>query len=172
MTWFSQLGTVVPGVPNARRKPALPIGHCPPWQALPAVLRNHSVLRKDHQGHHKKVPKHFHPLTDPCRNLSVRFPLSHSSERLAEPPLPSGLCPLLQTLRRRSTRLHSLTDISFSRGFVPVKTELLIFLATASPRHRSPRPHQLCPRHSHPRHDPQEVAASPTAGLSGTPRSP
>jgi len=62
------------------------------------------------------------------------------------PPL--GTVPI--ALCRHLPYLLSLTDIYFSRGFVMVKTKLLIFLTTAFPRHRKPQPHQRCLQPSHP----------------------
>lgn len=126
-------------------KEALPIGHCPLWQTLPAVPCNRSVRRKHHRGHHRKVPNHFYPLPGPCCDLPGQFPPSCPSESLTQSLL-SGR--LLRALA--DTSLTSLLPLTLQQRLCPGPNRAAQFLATTSPKHSSPQSHQTCLLQSHP----------------------
>lgn len=142
-------GAVVLGVPNARRKPyPLGIAHLGKLSLLSCVtIQSRESTIKDTTGKSPttSTPWVTHAIIFLCNSL---YPTkvsdwpnclssqdcAHCSRPFADPYLTSFL----------SLTLASAEALSWSKPSCPFS------LATASPRHRKPQPHQMCLWRSHP----------------------
>lgn len=176
--WFSHLGTVVLGVPSARRERyPLGIAHPGKLSLLSCVtVQSWESIIKDTTGNFptSSTPWLTHARSFLCNSLSPAkvsdWPnclssqeCAHRSRPFADPYLTSFLS--LTLVSAEASTWSKLSCLFFGNCLSKAQKTLdPPNVPAAVPPHGCPHPAS--------QHGPQEVAASPTAGLSGTPRSP